>query len=173
MSMIRRLMKLGANCFLCVACALLVACDYTVPLVRTPSVGIDGAVLGSWLREGEQGKGERLLVLPLGKQEFLVVYPAGADGAMYARGCLWRNKAMTLVQLDWFGTAKGTVPDDTRTFQYVSYVVERDTLKLSLLNPDVVSKDVKSAKELAKAISDSHANPKLFHNEMVFRKVKN
>ena len=101
----------------------MVGCDYKVPLVKTPTIGIDAAVVGLWERTDEDGKTESLLVLPLSKQEYLVVFPAGAKDAMFARGCLWRNGAVNLVQLDWFGTARGKVAEDNRTFQFVSYAV--------------------------------------------------
>ena len=157
----------------CIVGALLAGCDYTVPLVKSPDIAIDKAVVGLWQKPGEAGKTESLLVLPLGKQEYLVVYPAESKGAMFARGCLWRNDALTLVQLDWFGTGEGKLPEDNRTFQYVSYKVEGDSIRLRLLNPDVVGKDVAAPDVLAKAISDNKANPKLFRDEMVFQKAEN
>ena len=158
---------------MCVACALLAGCDYTVPLVKTPDAGIDAAVVGLWQRSGEDGKMESLLVLPLNKQEYLVVFPADSKDAMFARGCLWRSAAITLVQLDWFGTAQGNLPEDNRTFQFVSYAIKGDSIRLRLLNPDVVAKDVVSSDALAKAIADNKDNPKLFRDEMVFQKAKN
>lgn len=42
-----------------------------------------------------------------------------------------------------------------------------------MLNPDVVPKDIKSSDALVKAITANKDNPKLFREEMVFRKVKN
>ena len=61
----------------------------------------------------------------------------------------------------------------TRTFQFVSYAIKGDSIRLRLLNPDVVAKDVASSDALAKAITDNKDNPKLFRDEMVFQKVKN
>jgi hypothetical protein len=158
---------------MCVACALLAGCDYTVPLVKTPNAGVDAAIAGLWQRSGVGGKMESLLVLPLNKQEYLVVFPVGSQDAMFARGCLWRSAAITLVQLDWFGTAQGKLPEDNRTFQFVSYAIKGDSMGLRLLNPDIVAKDVTSSDALAKAIADNKDDPKLFRDEMVFQKVKN
>jgi hypothetical protein len=157
---------------MCLACALLASCDYTVPLVRKPEAAMDTAVVGLWQKPGDGGKQENLLVLPLSKQEVLVVFPAGSSNAMFAKGCLWRSDAHTLVQLDWFGTAQGKLPEDDRTFQFVSCTVQGDALRLRLLNPDVVAKDIRSSEALAKAIADSRDNPRLFRDEMVFHKVK-
>lgn len=158
---------------MCVACALLAGCDYTVPLVETPAAEIDATVVGLWQRSGKNAEAENLLVLPLGKHEYLVVFPVGSKDAMFARGCLWRSEAITLIQLDWFGTAQAKLPEDKRTFQFVSYAVEGHSIKLRLLNPDVVTKDLKLSEALAKAIVDNQDNPKLFRGEMVFQKVQN
>lgn len=158
---------------MCVGCALLAGCDYTVPLVKTPDAKIDAAVVGLWQRYGDGGKVESLLVLPLNKQEYLVVFPVGSKDAMFARGCLWRAATITLVQLDWFGTAHGKFPEDNRTFQFASYSINGDSIRLRLLNPDVVAKDVTSSDVLAKAIANNKDDPKLFRDEMVFQKVKN
>ena len=158
---------------MCFACALLAGCDYTVPLVKTPDAGIDSAVVGLWQRSGEDGKMESLLVLPLNKQEYMVSFPAGSTNAMFARACLCRSAAATLVQLEWVGTAQGKLPEDNRVFQFAAYSVARDTITIRLLNADLVNRNVKSPAELAKAIADNKDKPDLFRNEMVFRKVKN
>ncbi len=158
---------------ICVTCALLAGCDYTVPLVKAPDAEIDAAVVGLWQRSREGGKKESLLVLPLNKQEYLVVFPVDSKEAMFARGCLWHSAAITLVQLDWFGTAEGKLPEDNRTYQFVSYAIKGDSIRLRLLNPDVVAKDVTSSDALAKAIADNKDNPERFRDEMVFQKAKN
>ena len=80
---------------------------------------------------------------------------------------------MLLVQLDWFGTAQAKLPEDNRTYQFASYSVEGDGIRIRLLNKDIVNKDVGSSEELVKAISDKKTNPSLFCEEMLFKKVKN
>jgi hypothetical protein len=155
------------------ASAVFAGCEYTVPLVTTPSIDIDRSVIGLWQRTGDDGKTESLLVLPLGQRECLVSYPAGSTEAMFGRGCLWRRGDMTLVQLDWFGTAQAKLPDDNRTFQFVEYEIAADTLRVRLLNADIVSKDLKTSTELARAIESNKNNRDLFRDEMVFKKVKN
>lgn len=154
-------------------CALLAGCDYTVPLVKTADVPIDAGVVGLWQRSSEDNKIETLLVLPLSKQEYLVVFPAGSKDAMFARACLWRKEDTTLVQLDWFGTAQGKLPEDSRTFQYMAHTVASDKLMLRLLNSDVVTKDISSSDALVKAIAANKEDPKLFREQMVFQKVEN
>ena len=156
-----------------VVCALLVGCDYTVPLVKTPEMDSDAAVIGLWQRSWDDGRLENLLVLPLSKQEVLVVFPYGSKNAMFARGCLWHDSDVKLMQLAWFGTAQAKLPQDNRTFQFASYAVEDDTLNVRLLNPEVVSKDIASSEALAQAIADNQDNPKLFRDPMVFKKVEN
>jgi|GEM_PF-725632 len=154
--------------------SLLSACDYSVPLAKTPDRPIDPAVIGAWSQTDENGKTERLLVLPLHPNEYLVSYPAGGPNAMFARGCLCRANDRTLVQLTWFGTADGTVPDtdNERLYQYVAYTVKEDRLEVSLLNADVVKRDVKTAEALLQSLAANKDNPELFRDALVFHKDK-
>jgi len=154
------------------ACTFLAACDYTVPLAKTPSLPLDNSLVGLWQSTDGGQKTNKLLVLPSSKEEYLVVYPAESPHAMFAHGCLWTNETFTLIQLNWFGTAKGDIPDDTRTFQYARYSVVSNTVTLNLLNPEVISKEIASANDLVKAITDNKDNPKLFRDKMVFEKAK-
>lgn len=153
------------------AAVLLAACDYTVPLVTTPRVDIERAAVGLWERTGDQASGERLLILPLGDREYLVSYPSGADNAMFARGALWRGAGLTLAQLDWVGTAQGKLPDDDRTFQFASYVIESGVLRVRLLNPEVVDRDISTTPGLVEAIESNAGDPDLFREALVFRRV--
>ncbi|OPZ20545.1 MAG: hypothetical protein BWZ10_00647 [candidate division BRC1 bacterium ADurb.BinA364] len=109
-------------------------------------------------------------MLPLNAREYLVSYPAGTEDAMFGRACLCRVAERTMVQIEWFGTARGDLPNDQRVYQYGVYSVDGETLTFQLLNSDVVSKDIKSAEELAKAIEANRENPNLFKEKMVFRK---
>jgi len=156
-----------------IACGVLVGCDYTVPLVKNPELGIDAGLVGLWQRAKEDGQLEQLLVLPMGKQEYLVAFPAGSKDAMFARACLCRIADKTLAQLEWFGTAKGNQPESKRVFQFAAYTLVGDKVTIRLLNADLVKKDAQSSAELAKAIADNKDNPDIFRNEMVFSKVKN
>jgi hypothetical protein len=151
-------------------CGMLLGCDYTVPLVKTPAMGIDPGIVGLWQRVKEDGQSESLLVLPLGKQEYMVSYPAGSKEAMFARACLCSGAGRTLIQLEWFGTAAAVVPEDNRVFQFASYTVDGDLFSVRMLNADIVSREVKSSDELARAIADNKDKPDLFLSEMVFRK---
>ena len=156
-----------------VVCTMLTGCEYTVPLVKTPALGIDPAAVGLWQRAKADGQKESLLVLPLNKQEYMVSFPAGSKDAMFARACLCRTADKTLVQLEWVGTAQGKLPKDNRVFQFATYSVAGDTITVRMLNADVVKKDVKSTDELVKAIAENKDKPDILKNKMVFTKVKN
>jgi hypothetical protein len=156
---------------MCLAGVWLAGCDYTVPLVQTPAVDLDNALVGRWQKTGSADGTDQLLVLPLGKREFLVVFPAGSKDAMFARGSLWRQADLTLMQLDWFGTAQGKLPTDSRTYQYAAFDIAGDTLRVRLLNPDTVDKAAASTEALQQAILASQANPKLYRDAMTFRKI--
>ena len=153
------------------AAALLSACDYTVPLVTTPDHVLDAALVGAWQRTREDGQVERLLVLPLGPREYLVAYPAGAPEAMYARACRWTGPDLSLLQIEWVGTARGGVPDDPKVYQYASCRVEEGALRVRLLNNDVVSGAVTSAAELVHSVAAHRADENLFRPEMVFTNI--
>lgn len=153
-------------------CMLAAGCDYTVPLVTRPELDVDPALVGLWQRAAEGGKVEGLLVLPMSKQEYLVSFPAGGPDAMFARATLWRQHGLTLVQLDWFGTARGNAPEDKRTYQYASYVVKGDILSVRMVSTEVVDREIATSRKLARAIAANRENPKLFREEMVFRKQR-
>ncbi|MCX6875109.1 MAG: hypothetical protein NTW21_15055 [Verrucomicrobia bacterium] len=155
------------------ACVLFVGCDFTVPLVETPTLDLDHSVLGAWEKpKAEGGPSERLVVLPLGKQEYLVAFTGNGNDWLYARGCLCKVADLTLVQLKWLGDSKGKAPDDARVFQFASFTVSGDHLSLRLLDPALIGKDVKSTALLTKAIADHKANPALFREAMAFTKAK-
>ena len=161
------------NALLGAACAAALAgCDYTVPLAEKPEQAIDAALVGAWERKSDHGEVERLLVLPLSKTEYLVSYPAGSKDAMFARACLCKAAGLTLVQLTWFGTARGDLADDDRVYQFASYTVTGDSLKGRLLNPDAVSREAASTDALAKAFAAKKEQPDLFRDVWDFTKVK-
>ena len=149
----------------------LLGCDYTVPLLSTPTADIDGSALGLWQRTKDDGSTEELLVLPLSRKEYLVSYPAGNATSMFAKACLWHSGTMTLVQLNWFGTAKAESPKDKRTYQFAAYTVAGDEIRIRLLNTKVVNKDIGSSEALLKAIEENKSNPSLFRQKMLFKKV--
>ena len=152
--------------------ALLAGCDFTVALVKTPELPIDQALVGAWSQSDENGKTDRLLVLPLGPNEYLVSFPAGEKNAMFARACLCRTEDRTLAQLTWFGTAQGVVPEDGRVYQYATYSVKGDTLYVNLLNADVVKRDTPTSEALIKAIAANKDKTDLFRETMIFKKDK-
>ena len=152
-------------------CAMLVGCDFTVPLVTTPALDIDRAIMGVWARTNGQNQTERLLVLPLDQRQYLVAYPAGEAHTMYAKGCLAKCADKTFVQLEWFGTAEGKEPDDTRVYQLVTYALKGDELTVRIVNTDVVRKDAKTSADLAKSIEENKAKPDLLGDPMVFKKA--
>ena len=156
------------------ACLLFVGCDFTVPLVETPKLDIDKSVLGVWEKPKPDASQppDHLLVLPLGKQEYLVTFTGNGTDVIYAPGCLCKTADLTLVQLKWIGNSKGEAPDDSRVYQFASFSLSGNQLHLRLLNPDTVGRDAKSTADLAKAIEANKASPALFREEMLFTKAK-
>ena len=83
---------------LLLACLSFVGCDFTVPLVDIAALDLDKAVLGVWEKpKPEGGPGERLLVLPLDKHEYLVAFTGNGTDCIYARGCLCKAVDLTKI----------------------------------------------------------------------------
>jgi hypothetical protein len=156
---------------LCLSLLALAGCDYMVPLAGKPELPIDKALVGLWETKTD-GDVNRLLVLPLSKNEYMVAWPAGAPDTLYARACLCKATDFALVQLAWFGTGHGTEPDDARVYQYAAYSVDGDKLTARLLNADTVSRDAATPAALLAAIKANSTNPELFREEMAFTRVK-
>ena len=157
---------------LLMVCAIVVGCEYTVPLVKTPPMNIDPALVGLWQRTKTDGQAERLVVLPLGAQEYLVSFPASSKDSMFARACLCRVADRTLVQLEWIGDSNGKQVEDGRAFQFATYAVKGEALTVQMLNADVVSKDIKTSQALASAITTNKETPNLFKEAAVYSKIK-
>lgn len=157
---------------LVISCLVLAGCEYKTPLTTSPEIPIDESVIGLWQRQDDEGKTEYLLVLPMSEREYMVSYPAGAQNAMFARACLWKGCGMTLVQLDWFGTAKADLPKDNRRFQFAAYAAGDRKIGVRLLNPDAIGTEATSPEELAKAIENNKDNPGLFRKEMIFDAIR-
>ena len=169
---------MNSTLLILIACAMLVGCDFTTPLVDKPDMDIDQAAIGLWEKSADADQTERILVLPLSKQEYLVAFTGviipfigNGGNSLFARACLCKVAGRTLVQLQWFGTSDGTLPDDNRVYQFAAYSIADDTLRFRLLNPDIVGGDVISSEELSESIKAHKNNPALFRDEMAFKKV--
>lgn len=151
--------------------ALLVGCEYEVPLVSEPSVGIDETLVGVWGRELANGGEERLLILPMSEKEYLISFPMNSKDRMFARGSVWERDDLRLVQLEWFGSAKAKLPGQDPRFQYFGYRRSGGRLEILHVNADVVGRKPSSGEALAKAILAKKSDPKFFRKPMVFDKL--
>ncbi len=146
------------------------ACDYPVCLAPEPKSEVDPAWIGLWEMRAENGEPNRLLLLPLGPREFLLSYPAGKPDAMFARVCRTGADESALMQITWFGTARGDLPDDARVYQYAAAVLEDGLLTVRMINGESVGREAKTAGELSSAIAAAKDKPGLYREAMVFRK---
>lgn len=148
----------------------LIGCEYSVPLIQSPDKNIDRAVLGLWERTVDI-RSEKLLVLPLDENEYLVSY-SDRDGGMFARAGLAEVGGKTFVQIKWLGTNEGGLPDTDQVYQYATYEVNKTSLSVQMMSRDVISPEVKSTDELSKAIQENLENSDLLKEAMVFKKVE-
>lgn len=151
--------------------ALLLGCEYHVPLVTQPTVAVDERLSGVWRRALSDGREERLLILPMSDQEYFVSFPAHSEDSLFARGAVWEEGDLRLVQLEWFGTAKGRMPEDEPRFQFFGYRLAEGKLEILHLNADVVGRKPASGKALAEAILAKRGHPKFFREPKVFQKM--
>jgi hypothetical protein len=162
------------NLLILAVCVLLVSCDYTVPLIETPQLAIDPLMVGLWERTKADNQTERLLVLPLDAQQYMIAYPQGtSDVTMYARAYRVEVEGKRLIQIVWIGNASGNAPDDDRVYQVASYTIDREELTVSMLNTALIDKDVTTSAELISAIEQNIEDPNLFTDLMIFRRITN
>jgi hypothetical protein len=147
-------------------------CDFKTPLVTTPDLDTDPALMGLWRITEPEGDSANLLVLPLNKREYLVSYPAGTEHALFARGCHWRSGEARLVQLDWFGTAKGAGVNTSESFQFARYTITDDTLRVEMVQATAIPGEITRTEDLARSILDQWKTPELFGEVAVFTRIR-
>ena len=154
------------------ACLIAAGCDYTVPLASTPEEAINRNLVGLWEQQKTVHQPQRLLVLPLNAREYLVSFPAGDEGALFAKAFLITRSGLDLVQLEWIGTDAGKLPEDNRVYQVAAYSLDGSNLTVRMLNAQVVDKTIGTSAGLAAAIAKHKDDPGLFCDPMVFTKPK-
>ena len=157
-----------------VSCALwllLAGCVYEVPLVTESKQDVNKDLLGRWETVGDDGRLMPLLVLPWGAREYLVQYPATDKDGLFFRAFVAQTGDEPLLQFQCLGTSAGQLPDSPRVYHYGTFRLNGKQLVLRLINPEVVSKDIKTPQALAQAIAERRGQPDLFGDQTVFTRV--
>lgn len=162
--------------FLMFTAAVFAGCVYEVPMTTDNNVAIDPALPGMWAPIPDNGEkpdsGERILVLEYSETEYMVQHPVGAE-RLYYRAYPIRIGDINCVQLQVIGTSAGPVrKSEKNMFLVVSYQLKDDVLEISMLNPDVVGKEVRTKEELVKEFLKHKENKDLFSKLGKFRKIK-
>jgi hypothetical protein len=150
---------------------MIAGCVYEVPLATESRQDVDKALLGKWQTTDADGTVQELLVLPLSAREYLVHYPSNSKDGIYFRAFVAQTGEQPIMQFQALGTSAGDVPDDQRVYHFGAFRLDGPQLVLRLLNPEVVSREVKTSEALAKAIADQRQNPALFGDPTVFGKL--
>ncbi len=150
---------------------IMCGCDYEIPLVVEPSENIDPALCGVWRQSNPGGEEQKLLILPISAREVLAVYPVNTEDAMFGKGVIWSPDELDLFQISWFGKADGSLPSNRRTYQYAAWSLNGDILNIHLLNPKLVDPATSSATELAEKIIANIAEPELFREALIFKRM--
>ena len=163
------------GCFFPILALLLVlgtGCDYRVALVEDPSITMNTELVGMWEYRDQRDRRNRLLVLPMDAEQFLVVLTHENEPSLYGRATKWEKGEKSLIQLDWIGTERRVVPEaDGARFQYVKYALDDDTLRFRLVSTDVLPEDVKSSKELLQLIDEHWDDSGFFRSEATYQRV--
>ena len=151
---------------LSIAVFLLAGCIYDAPLTTDHSIPIDTAVLGLWVEvvpEGEtKASDDELMILKFSETEYLIHYPVGTDDGLYYRGYPIEVGGVSCVQLQVIGDHDGAVAKEADRYNIASYELKEGQLQIRLLNTKLVSDDLKTTDELARAFLEQKDNEKLF-----------
>jgi len=157
------------------ALAVLIACEFEVPLETAHEIAIDPALLGLWEpaeeKDREPGNDQRILILRFSDTEYLIRFPVWTTGKFW-RGYPIRVEGIDCVQLEAIGTEEGPLPPKTRRrFLVATYRLGDDGLTVRLLNGDVVDFDAKTTDALRDDFRKHKDDPKLFGVPERFRCV--
>lgn len=159
---------------LSLALVLFSGCIYEVPMTPDHAIPVDPAMVGLWQGVPEPGKADepdaRMLVLKYSDTEYVIRYPSGRD-AMYFRGYPIKVGNLQCVQIQLIGGDDQPVKGDDRRYHVVACKLADGVLEVRTLNPDVISNQVTTSADLAKAIRANLANPDLFKDPGKFKKV--
>ncbi len=111
------------------------------------------------------------MILPYTNREYLVVYRTDNQG-LYFRGYPVEFDGENYVQLQFIGTAEKVIADENRKYDVLRYDVEGSTMTVSLLNDDVVGRDMETGEALRAAFRQQAGNEKLFKKVGDFERIE-
>ena len=151
--------------------AVLAGCDYDVKLVDTPNVPVNKALAGSWELATENPTDiDRMDITLLSENEYKIVWHMDAEKSLHARACICNSADLKLIQITWLGAEPDFTMGDMHVYQYAAYDLDGDKLTIRMLNADVVNKKAKTPAELLAAIKANKENPKLFREELSYKR---
>lgn len=135
-------------------------------------IGIDRQLVGAWSgREGNQGKIERMVVLPFSDHGYLIHYPAD-DKGIYYRGYLIEMSGSKLIQLQALGTHQG-LPEKIETpYTLASWSLVGDKFSIRMIDKDAIDTGIKDSATLRKAFVRHKADKGLFGDAFEFQRLK-
>jgi len=157
------------------ALAVLIACEFEVPLETAHEIAIDPALLGLWEpaeeKDREPGKDQPMLILRYSDTEYLVRSPMGNANGFW-RAYPIRVGGIDCVQLELIGTDEGPPEQkDRKKFHVVTYRMADDGLTVRVLNSDMVDDNAKTTEALREDFLKHKDDPELFTEPERFRRV--
>ena len=148
-----------------------IGCEYEAALVEEDVVKVDEEVVGVWQSVDEDGEKVEMAWLAFSDTEYVIHYPLGKEG-MYFRGYAIELGGVECVQVQLIGTDKGAVKAKDRKCNVVKYKLEGDCLEVSLLNSDVVNREINDSKKLRELFIENKNNEELFEKPSRFKRLK-
>ena len=76
------------------------------------------------------------------------------------------------MQIRWLGNGKGEVPDDGKVYQFVRVELADEQLSVRLVRPNALPSGLATTEALKSAVAEHAADPGLFGDPMVFKRVQ-
>lgn len=153
----------------------LAACQYKVPLTEEHEIPVDPLVLGSWkiVPAPGQDNDSAILILKFSDTEYSVRYHEDG-GNLYFRAYGINIDGIAAIQLELIGNDDGAVnADEYDRYHVIAYHLDKDLLKISTLNTELVDDELEDSTSLRNAFIQHKTNPDLFGEPGYFKRVSN
>lgn len=160
---------------LLMAAALFLAGCYEAPLSTEHTIPIDPALPGLWEavpKPGSSSESDRMMLLRYSDTEYFIHHPCN-DGGMYFRAYPVNVGGVSCMQIKLIGTKGGSLSSEiAKTYYVASFTLTNGIMEIRLLNPKVVSTDLKTSEKLRQAIRENRNHQELFEDPIRFRRCK-
>lgn len=138
---------------------LLNGCIYEVPLKYNDRVVVDDTIVGSWTVGDTEN--HTVNIAKFSDNEYMVSYTKKYD-TFYFRGYLLFIEGHNLMELQLISVNKRPVQNNRRKYVFYKYVFEGNKIKVFPVNTKVISKNIKSSREMSRIFNKNINNHALY-----------